>query len=166
VSAALCITAGQAIAAEQSQETKCTSDLKEAKTRLPVGSIERGWIETGANDGKPMVIRLIASSQELRLEFDKTQEGIWASGRATVCGSIHDRDQTLSLAISSDDIRLGPAAPFLLRMAFKRGARFEITTLKDGEFQVKTTGWSSRFRVGELKSHPPSAAQHASEMKR
>ena len=99
------------------------------------------WVETTADDGKPLKIEMSARDSKLYFVFDKTEEGVWAEGPATVCPS----DDVLLVKLSSKSIVVGKAAPRLIRWMMSDGATFRLK-LKDAKsLHVSTTGWSGDF---------------------
>lgn len=99
------------------------------------------WIETTQNDGKPLLIKMQERAGQLYFVFDKTKEGIWAEGVIKVC---RERDRLL-VKISQKDIRVGEAAPWLIKISMKRGAEFRLDIKGQDKMHVSITGWSGDF---------------------
>lgn len=94
------------------------------------------------SDGKPLLVRLTESGGGLHLEFLKAQEGLWAEGAARICAG----GGGLEAVLAQQDIRVGPAAHWLLRQSLRHGARFVLAVLPGGELRIATRGWSGVFR--------------------
>jgi hypothetical protein len=77
----------------------------------------------------------------LFLRFEKTNVGLWASGTADICSG----NGGVTASISRDQIQLGNAAPFILRLSLSGGANFSLRLMDDDSLQISTTGWHSVF---------------------
>ncbi|MGE4240422.1 hypothetical protein [Ramlibacter sp.] len=99
------------------------------------------WIETGMEDGKPLVLGISERAGLLHLQFVKTREGLWAEGPARVCAE----DGRLLVRFEPGAVQPGPASTWLLRQSLRAGARFEFEKLAPTELHVSTTGWRGRF---------------------
>jgi hypothetical protein len=99
------------------------------------------WIETTADDGKPLKINMEVRGEALYFIFDKTKEGVWAEGVVDVC----KEKEGLSAEIAGKDIKVGPQAPRVIRWTMGGGATFHLK-LKDADhLHVSTFGWSGDF---------------------
>jgi hypothetical protein len=95
-------------------------------------------------DGKPLTVSITQKADRLYLEFTKAGEGLWAEGPASICLS----DVGLEVRIASERIKLGPAAPWLLRQSLGHGAKFSLTRSPTGRLRISTAGWSGWFIPG------------------
>jgi hypothetical protein len=101
-----------------------------------------GWVETTADDGKPLVITVKEQNSKLYFTFDKTKEGIWAEGPAQIC---HEDDEMV-LKVSGKDIKLGTEAPWPLRISMSGGTKLRLKFKDTENLHVSATGWSGDFR--------------------
>jgi len=127
-----------AIAAEN-----CASDLAAAKKMLGENHTATTWIETTANDCKPLFIQLSTKSNKLDLVFYKNREGFWAQGPASICPE--EEGNELNAKISKQEITIGNAAPALIRWGLQGGADFTLTPKANGELRITTFGWTGTF---------------------
>lgn len=96
-------------------------------------------------DGAPLLVRVIEEEGRLVLRFVKTGAGLWAEGPAEFCG----RHGEFEARIAGDHIRVGPAAPWLLRHSLAGGARFVLARRPQGQLRIAVAGWSGVFEPGE-----------------
>lgn len=96
-------------------------------------------------DGMPLLVQVSDQEGRLALRFVKTRAGLWAEGPAEICRS----DSGIEARIPREAIRVGPAAPWLLRQAMGQGARFLLARLPDGQLRIGSAGWSGVFQPGE-----------------
>ncbi len=127
-----------AIAAEN-----CASDLAAAQKMLGKNHTATTWIETTANDCKPLFIQLSTKSNKLDLVFYKNREGFWAQGPASICPE--EEGAKLSAKISKQEITVGKVAPALIRWGLQGGADFTLTPKANGELNITTFGWEGTF---------------------
>lgn len=119
---------------------ECASDLSSFRKIMGDESFPLLWRETTADDGKPLIVKISEEKGKLFLQFVKTKEGPWAEGTSDIC-----RDQEIVASISKDQIRLGKAAPWILRMSMKSGAKFKLRKIKKYLLEISTFGWSGEF---------------------
>jgi len=127
-----------AIAAEN-----CANDLAAAQKMLGERHAATTWIETTANDCKPLFIQLSTKNNTLDLVFYKNREGFWAQGPARICPE--EEQPKLTAKISQQAISVGKAAPALVRWGLKGGADFTLTPKANGELDIATFGWQGTF---------------------
>ncbi len=125
-------------------DPKCASDLPGALALLGKDHQAATWIETTANDRKPLFIQLSEKDKKLFLFFFKTREGVWAEGTATLCEKSPGKPKLLA-KIQKSDMTLGDSAPALIRMGFHDGAEFSLRLAEDGVLGISTFGWGSQF---------------------
>ncbi len=123
----------------------CAHDIKTFQKLFGDEAYPLHWEETTADDGKPLIVKITETKGTLFLEFMKTKEGLWASGSADICG---DNDE-ISAAISKEQIKLGKAAHWAIKMSMKNGAKFTLTKLKPLVLKISTFGWSGEFVPGK-----------------
>lgn len=119
----------------------CATTIGELKSLAQDESFPLRWQETSMTDGKPLVVAIAERDDTLFLEFTKTREGLWAEGRAKVCGSGVRFEARLRRA----GLRLGPAAHWILRQSMGQGATFVLARLPGGHLRIATPGWSGLF---------------------
>ncbi|MDO9008517.1 MAG: hypothetical protein Q8K57_15440 [Thiobacillus sp.] len=99
------------------------------------------WEETTMDDGKPLVMSIVENNGSLFMEFTKTGEGLWAESRGVICKTGTD----FEARFTGEQIRLGPAAGWILRHALKNGGRFKLTKLGSDQLRIATSSWSGIF---------------------
>ena len=77
----------------------------------------------------------------LFMEFTKTGEGLWAESRGVICKTGTD----FEARFTGEQIRLGPAASWLLRLALKNGGKFKLTKFGSDQLRIATSSWSGIF---------------------
>jgi hypothetical protein len=121
----------------------CVTDLAAAQKLLGENHMATTWIETTANDCKPLFIQLSTKSNKLDLVFYKNGEGFWAQGPASICPE-EDKPK-LSAKISKHEITVGKNTPVLVRWGLEGGADFTLTPDANGELKITTFGWGGTF---------------------
>lgn len=99
-------------------------------------------------DGKPLVLSVLERNGALVLEFVKTGEGLWAEGEFVVCR----HGSGLQARAGPHQVRLGPAAGWLTRLALSRGGTFALARTRAG-LAVATSGWEGTF-AGDARGPP------------
>ena len=93
------------------------------------------------NDGKPLLVSILEKEGTLWLEFMKTREGLWAQSTGAICRSGND----FETRFGPKQIRLGPAANWVLRLALVNGGTFTLTRLASDKLRIAGGGWSGTF---------------------
>jgi hypothetical protein len=106
----------------------CAATLSELGLMLGEQSFPLKWEET-TMDGS------------LFLEFTKTGEGLWAESLGIICKTGTD----FEARFSGKQIRLGPAANWVLRYALRNGGKFTLTKLGPDRLRIATSSWSGLF---------------------
>jgi hypothetical protein len=145
---------GKTFATKQNQLTIqeptqiCSKVYTEFQKTMGKKLISETWIETTADDNKPLFIDLGAKEDHLFLTFFKTKEGVWAEGNAEICpeqaGNKNVADKWVA-KITKADITVGKIAPWPVRLGFSGGAKFKLTLLEPKKLKIATTGWSGEF---------------------
>lgn len=119
----------------------CAATISELGELLGEKALPQTWAETTMDDGKPLVMSIVESDGSLLLGFTKTGEGLWAESSGVICQS----GANFEARFSSRQIRLGPAAGWILRSSLKHGGKFTLTKLSSGQLRIATRGWSGEF---------------------
>ena len=119
----------------------CAATIGELKVMLGDQAFPLKWEETTMNDGKPLVVSILEKNGSLFLEFIKTSEGLWAESAGVICKA----GAHLETRFTGEQIRLGPAAGWILRATLKNGGKFTLTKLGPEKLQIATSGWSGVF---------------------
>lgn len=122
-------------------DDSCVRDQAGLRTLVQDNNFPTEWIETTADDGKPLVLKMSSREDKLYFVFDKTKEGIWAEGPIEVC---KEKDKLL-VKISGKDIKVGSEAPRLIRWSMSGGATFRLQLKTKELMHVSITGWSGDF---------------------
>jgi hypothetical protein len=111
--------------------------------RLIVGDqyFPLNWEETTMDDGRPLSVTIMERGGLLLMEFNKTGEGLWAQSKGTICKV----DSGLEATFTGEQIRLGPAANLMLRLAIGNGGKFTLTRFGPAQLRIATIGWKGDF---------------------
>jgi hypothetical protein len=104
-------------------------------------SFPLAWEETSMDDGKPLRVSILEKEGALSLEFIKTREGLWAQTAGVICRSGRD----FETRFGADQIHLGPAANWVLRLALANGGKFTLTKLGSDRLRISGGGWNGTF---------------------
>lgn len=118
----------------------CATDLKSFRSLFADENFPLTWSETTADDGKPLVVKITEANNRLFLQFVKTKEGLWAEGTADIC-----KDEEIVASISKEQIKLGKAAHWAIKMSMSGGAKFKLKLLRKNTLKISTIGWSGEF---------------------
>ncbi len=126
---------------EAQESQTCAATISELKVMLGDQTFPMKWEETTMNDGKPLVVSILENHGYLFLEFIKTRDGLWAESAGVICKAGTD----IETRFTGEQIRLGPAANWFLRLALRNGGKFILTRIGAGQLQIATSGWSGNF---------------------
>jgi hypothetical protein len=119
----------------------CASTIPDLASLMGERALSEEWLETTMDDGRPLVMSIAEGDGVLMLGFTKTGEGLWAQSSGVVCKT----ETGLEAKFSRKQIRLGPAAGWLLRSVLKNGGKFTLTRLAPNQLRIATRGWSGDF---------------------
>ncbi len=119
----------------------CATTIKELESLLDEPALPQTWAETTMDDGKPLVLSIVENNGSLLLGFTKTGEGLWAESSGAICRS----GSVFEARFSAKQIRIGPAAGWILRSSLKNGGKFTLTKLDSDQLRIATSGWSGEF---------------------
>ena len=134
----------------------CVRDQAGLRQMVQDNAFPNEWIETTADDGKPLVLKMSNKNEKLYFVFDKTREGIWAEGPIEVCKS----GEKVLVKISGKDIQVGSKAPRLIRWSMSGGATFRLHLKSKELMHVSITGWSGDFVPHKPVTPVTTAATH------
>jgi hypothetical protein len=120
----------------------CVASISELRFVLADQTFPLKWEETTMTDHKPLMVTILERNGSLLLEFIKTSEGLWAESTGVICSTGSD----LEIRFTAEQIRVGPAANWVLRYALGKGGKFTLTKLGAGQLRIATSGWSGIFR--------------------
>jgi hypothetical protein len=119
----------------------CAATVRELGVMFGEQFFPLKWEETTMDDGKPLVMSIVESNGSLLMEFTKTGEGLWAESPGIICKAGTD----FEARFSEKQIRLGPAANWILRYALKNGGKFTLSKLGSDRLRIATSSWSGIF---------------------
>jgi len=119
----------------------CATTIKELERLLDEPALPQTWAETTMDDGRPLVLSIVENNGSLLLGFTKTGEGLWAESSGAICRS----GSVFEARFSAKQIRIGPAAGWILRSSLKNGGKFTLTKLDSDQLRIATSGWSGEF---------------------
>ena len=123
----------------------CAATISELKVMLGDQAFPLKWEETTMEDGKPLLVSIFEKKGALFLEFIKTREGLWAESVGVICKTGSD----LEIRFTGEQIRMGPAANWMLRTALGNGGKFTLTRRGSEQLRIATTGWNGIFSPKE-----------------
>jgi len=123
------------------EQPGCAASIRELKVLLGDQTFPLKWEETSMDDGKPLLVSILEKNGTLFLEFVKTAEGLWAESTGVICKKGND----LETRFSGEQVRLGPAANWVLRYALKNGGKFTLTRLGAEQLHISTSAWQGVF---------------------
>ena len=126
----------------------CAATVSDLRTLLGDQTFPLQWEETSMNDGKPLRVSILERKGALLLEFIKTKEGLWAESGGLICRAGAD----FQIRFSAEQIRLGPAANWMLRGLLGNGGTFTLTKLGSEQLRIAASGWSGTFSAAAKKS--------------
>lgn len=123
----------------------CAATIGELKVMLGDPAFPLQWEETSMEDGKPLQVSILEKKGALFLKFIKTREGLWAESVGVMCTTGAD----LEIRFTKEQIRMGPAANWLLRTALGNGGKFTLTRLGSEQLRIAANGWDGIFSPKE-----------------
>ncbi|MBI1285038.1 MAG: hypothetical protein GC183_11955 [Thiobacillus sp.] len=120
---------------------KCAATVSELGAMFGDQTFPLKWEETTMDDGKPLMMSITEVNGSLILEFTKTGEGLWMESPGVICNTGTD----LEARFTGEQIRLGPAAGWVLRSVSRNGVKFTLTRLGSDRLRVATSSWSGIF---------------------
>ena len=126
---------------EAHEPQSCAATISELRVMLGDQAFPLKWEETTMDDGKPLVVSILEHDGYLFLEFIKTSEGLWAESTGVICKT----GTYLETRFTGEQIRLGPAANWVLRLALRNGGKFILANIGAGQLRITTSGWSGIF---------------------
>jgi len=134
------ITSLLACSAQGEDSAQCAASLHELRQLAGDPTFPLRWEETSMDDGKPMEVSIVERNGALMLTLVKTGESLWAEGAGVICR----RGTDLEARLSKDQLRLGPAANWLTRLALADGCAITLRRLST-HLRIATRGWSGLF---------------------
>jgi hypothetical protein len=119
----------------------CAATIKDLRVLLGDQTFPLKWEETTMSDGKPLLVSIVEKEGALSLQFIKTSEGLWAQAAGVLCKAGSD----FEVRFAAEQVRVGPAAHWVLRFALGGGGKFTLTTLGANQLRIATNGWSGTF---------------------
>lgn len=137
----LCVSLLLSLGCHAQASPACAANLSELRRLLGDADFPQAWEETSMDDGKPLRVTILEKEGSLWLEFIKAREGLWAQSAGVICRAGHD----FETRFGSEQIHLGPAANWVLRLALANGGKFTLTRLGSGSLRIAGGGWSGTF---------------------
>jgi hypothetical protein len=119
----------------------CAATLSELRVMLDDANFPLLWEETTMDDAKPLRVSILEKEGVLILEFVKTGKGLWAQSEGVFCKVGAD----VEVRFTAQQIRMGPAANWLLRMTLGHGGVFKLSRPAADQLHIATRGWSGTF---------------------
>lgn len=126
---------------EARESPTCAATINQLRGVVGDQSFPMNWVETTMTDQKPLMVSILERNGTLFLEFIKTSEGLWAESSGVICGN----GSGIEIRFTAEQIRVGPAANWLLRGLLGNGGKFTMTKLGSRQLRIATSGWSGIF---------------------
>ncbi len=137
----LCVSLLLPLSSQAQATPGCAASISELRLLLGEPNFPLTWEETTMDDGKPLLVSILEKDGSLWLEFIKTREGLWAQSAGVICRSGND----FETRFGPEQIRLGPAANWVLRLALANGGKFTLTRLGSDRLRIAGGGWRGTF---------------------
>jgi hypothetical protein len=137
----LLLSLTSALSGHANETQKCATSLRDLRVMLGDPAFALTWEESSMGDGKPLVVSIGEKNGALLLLFTKTGEGLWAESAGALCQTGAD----LEIRFTRQQIRVGPAAGWVVRHALGGGGTFTLTTLGAQRLRIATSGWDGIF---------------------
>jgi len=124
-----------------SESLPCAKNISELNQVWGDTAFPLKWQETSMSDGKPLVVTIQEKNGKFHLQFVKAMEGLWAESTGYICPVGNE----LEIEFTGDDIRLGPAANWLIKVAIGNGGKFSLQRIGPHQLRIKTSGWQGLF---------------------
>jgi hypothetical protein len=125
----------------------CASTIADLRALVDDPAFPLAWEETSMRDARPLLATLDERGGRLFISFVKTSEGLWAEGVARICRS----GGALEATFAHGELRVGPAAGWLLRRGLENGAGITLKRVAPQELRIGTLGWSGSFAPGSTR---------------
>jgi hypothetical protein len=135
------------LAAPAAWASPCAGTLDELRALIDDPAFPLAWEERSMRDGRPLLVALDERAGHLFISFVKTGEGLWAEGTARMCRS----GTGLEATFARGELRVGPAAGWLLRRGLENGAGITLKRVAPHELRITTLGWSGSFAPGSTR---------------
>jgi hypothetical protein len=119
----------------------CTKNIRDINLAWGSPSFPLKWKETSMSDGKPLTVTIQEKNGSIFLQFIKEKEGLWAESSGLICQVGND----FEIEFTGDEIRLGPAANWMVKLAIGSGGKFSLRRTVNEGLQIKTRGWEGLF---------------------
>lgn len=119
----------------------CAATLAQLAELVSDPKFSLKWQESTMSDAQPLVVSVLEKEGALALEFVKTGQGLWAQGSGVICG----HESELHIDFAAGQLRMGPAAHWVLRLALANGGKFTLKRRAGGQLHIATSGWSGDF---------------------
>lgn len=119
----------------------CAATVTELRVLLGDPAFPLKWEEITMDDGKPLRVSILEKKKSLLLDFTKTREGMWAESSGSICKTTAG----LEIGFTREQIRMGPAASWLMRLSLVNGGTLTLTRLGTEQLRIATDGWNGIF---------------------
>jgi len=139
-----CVVAAMLLMPHSSDATEpraCAKNIPQLNQLWGAAAFPLTWQETSMSDGKPLVVSIQEKNGKLHLQFVKAMEGLWAESTGFICPVGNE----LEIEFTGDDIQLGPAANWLIKLAIGNGGKFSLQRIGPQQLRIKTSGWQGLF---------------------
>jgi hypothetical protein len=139
----VCVVAAMLLAhsSHASESRTCAKNIAELNQVWGDAAFPLKWQETSMSDGKPLAVSIQEKNGKLHLQFVKAMEGLWAESTGLICPVGNE----LEIEFTGDEIRLGPAANWLIKLAIGSGGKFSLQRIGPHQLRIKTSGWQGLF---------------------
>ncbi len=119
----------------------CAATVPELRALLGNPAFPLQWQEITMDDGKPLRVSIQEKKGLLLLDFSKAREGLWAESTGAICKT----GAGLEISFTREQVRVGPAAGWLMRLSLVNGGQFTLTKIGTEKLRITTHGWNGIF---------------------
>lgn len=130
-----------ALESHAGEKLACAATVTDLRVLLADPAFPLKWEETTMGDGNPLLVSIREKKGLLLLDFTKTREGLWAQSTGAICRTGAD----LEIRFTGEQIRVGRAASWLMRLSLVNGGTFTLTRLGTEKLRIATNGWNGIF---------------------
>jgi hypothetical protein len=130
-----------ALKCHSAPEKPCAKNIHELNLAWGHSPFPLKWRETSMSDGKPLMVSIQERNGGFFIQFVKEKEGLWAESTGVICQA----GSELEIEFNGDQLRLGPAANWLIRMAIGGGGKFSLSRVEGDQLRIQTRGWQGFF---------------------
>lgn len=125
---------------------QCASTVNELRVLLGDQNLPLHWKEVGGESMTPLMVDIHEQNGGLLLKLSKSEEGLWAESVGAICQS----GAAAENQFIAEQVRLGPAASWLLRQVISPREIFTLTRMGSTRLRIAAGLWDGNFRSTDV----------------